>query len=50
MARRQAGQVSVGSDGSEVNGSHRLRWVGAGTRFDKGVMLKRPDEVHEVAT
>jgi putative transposase len=32
-----------------VNGSHLVALVRAGARFDKGVMVERPDEVQEVA-
>jgi hypothetical protein len=32
-----------------VNGSHLVALVRAGARFDKGVMIKRPDEAQEVA-
>jgi hypothetical protein len=32
-----------------VNGPHLVALVRAGARFDKGVMVERPDEVQEVA-
>jgi putative transposase len=32
-----------------VNGPHLVALVGAGARFDKGVMVERPDDVQEVA-
>ena len=32
-----------------VNGPHLVALVRAGARFDKGVMIERPDEVQEVA-
>ena len=32
-----------------VNGPHLVALVRAGARFDKGVMVERPDEVGEVA-
>ena len=32
-----------------VNGPHLVALVRAGARFDKGVMVERPDEVEEVA-
>ena len=32
-----------------VNGTHLVALVRAGARFDKGVMVERPDEVKEVA-
>ena len=32
-----------------VNGPHLVALVRAGTRFDKGVMIERPDEAQEVA-
>src|ERR671910_372866 len=32
-----------------VNGPHLVALVRAGARFDKGVMVERPDEAHEVA-
>src|SRR5215212_6716080 len=32
-----------------VNGSHLVALVRAGARFDKGVMVERPDDVQEVA-
>ncbi len=41
--------MSVGLHGCEVNGLPLVALVGAGTRFDKGVMVERPDEVQEVA-
>jgi len=32
-----------------VNGPHLVALVRAGARFDKGVMIKRPDDVEEAA-
>ena len=32
-----------------VNGPHLVALVRAGARFDKGVMIKRPDDIEEVA-
>jgi putative transposase len=32
-----------------VNGSHLVALVRAGARFDKGVIVERPDDVQEVA-
>jgi putative transposase len=32
-----------------VNGPHLVALVRAGARFDKGVMIERPDEAQEVA-
>jgi len=32
-----------------VNGPHLVALVRAGARFDKGVIIQRPDEVQEVA-
>jgi hypothetical protein len=32
-----------------VNGPHLVALVRAGARFDKGVMVERPDDVQEVA-
>jgi putative transposase len=32
-----------------VNGPHLVALVRAGARFDKGVMIERPDETQEVA-
>ena len=32
-----------------VNGPHLVAMVRAGARFDKGVMIERPDQVQEVA-
>jgi putative transposase len=32
-----------------VNGLHLVALVRAGARFDKGVMVERPDEIQEVA-
>jgi putative transposase len=32
-----------------LNGPHLVALVRAGARFDKGVMVERPDEVEEVA-
>jgi putative transposase len=32
-----------------VNGPHLVALVGAGARFDKGVIVERPDETQEVA-
>ena len=33
-----------------VNGPHLVALVRAGARFDKGVIIERPDDVQEVAT
>jgi hypothetical protein len=32
-----------------VNGPHLVALVRAGARFDKEMMVERPDELHEVA-
>ena len=32
-----------------VNGPHLVALVRAGARFDKGVMVERPDDIQEVA-
>ncbi len=40
--------MSVGLHGCEVNGPHLVALVRTGARFDKGVMVKRLDEVQEV--
>jgi putative transposase len=32
-----------------VNGPHLVALVRAGARFDKGVMVERPDEIQEAA-
>jgi hypothetical protein len=45
----QISAVDKALKGVAVNGPHLVALVGAGARFDKGVMIERPDEVQEFA-